>query len=351
MFSPFLFHLTRTSKPVQQPKPPHSRGFLNRIKPLSRQEAVASFSNENIAGTCKTQIANHIKKFFEESSVDKNSILAQFGKGSTRYVTDKDFDPESDKTKVKLTVRKFFEEIKNEIPCIIVSTSGITFKPSGLGYSDGAARLDNGVLTTVHHVVREVAIVILIVTQAQEDTERLYQVIQMMFGDLSGITSGYSIYGNKEFDRWVIHLPKIPELSNPEKQPMGDSQQSFLWSATVGLNITYEDNVYITMEEDKYTVGSDFVEEPTINFPSKLYVGRKTLGSISGLRVGQKVMLSDPTLATLQAGDSLSEFILLGKKPGNLKVWIVQGVDNNTEGSKNFFRPNVVVEHSITIQY
>jgi hypothetical protein len=319
---------------------------------MTRQEAVASYSNENISSVVKTAIAQHMQSFFVEAKNDvASSLLAQFGRGSTRYVVDKDFDPESDKTKVKLPVHKFFEEIQNSMPCIVVATAGCTFKPSGLGITDGTARLSNGSLTTVHHIMREIPIIIMVVTTSQRDTEMLAQTIQMMFGELSGITTGFVLHGHNDYDKWALHLPKVPEFSNPEKAPIGESVTQLAWSSTITLTTLFEDNLYLTFEDNKYTIGIEDLDDAAIDFPSNVFVGRRVLGRISGLRESQRVIVSDNALATLTTGEIPAEYLLLAKKPGTVNVQIVDGVDNTTQGSQNFLRPNIVLEKSIKISY
>ncbi len=334
------------------PTPPTSRGYMNRIKPMTRQEAAAAYTNDNIVSTVKTAIVDYIQGFFAEANANsETSLLAQFGRGSTRYIVDKDFDPSSDKTKTKLPIHKFFEEIKSDLPCIIVSTTGCTFKSSGLGINDGTARLSNGTITSVHHVMRDIPIAVLVATTSQQDTEKLAQVLQMMFGEMIGSVTGYVLHGHNEYDRWALHLPKIPEFAGFERNPIGDSQTSLVWSTIIGLNTLFEDNIYITHEDNRYTVGNIEADEPTLDFPSLIRVGRKSIGRVISIRDTQSLMMSDPTIATLSKGAIPSEYYILAKRPGTLKLWIVDGVDNNTEGSKNFLRPNIIVEKSITLSY
>ena len=335
-----------------QQTPPHSGGYLNRVRPMTRQEAVASYSNENIQGLVKNAVARHMQELFQEanSGVD-GSLLSQFGRGSTRYVVDKDFDPSSDKTKAKLPIHAFFEEIKNQMPCIVVSTSGYTYKPSGLGICDGTARLSSGVITTVFHIVREIQLVIMIATTSQVDTEKLSQVIQMYFGDFAGFTTGYVLHGHNDYDRWALHLPKIPEFSPPEKNPIGDSATQMVWSSTVMLPTTFEDNVYITQSEDSYTISADEYGDPVIDFPVFARVGRRVTGRVSSLTDRQRVIISDHNIAALTRGVIPSEYCLLFKKPGVVSVQVVEGVDDVTPGSKNMLRPNIVVEKQIVVSY
>lgn len=332
--------------------PPHSGGYLNRIKPVSRQEAVASYSNENIQGLVKNAIARHLRSIFEEAnSGADSSLLSQFGRGSTRYIVDKDFDPSSDQTKIKLPIRTFLEEIKNEIPCIVVSTTSCLFKTPGLGVNQGTARLSNGTLTHVFHIMRELQVVLMIVTTSQQDTEKLSQVVQMVYGDLVGFTTGHVLHGHEVHDRWSLHLPKVPEFSNPEKSPIGDSVTQMVWMSTVMLNTLFEDNLYITFDDNKYTIGIEEFGDPKIDFPETARVGRKVFGVISSLRDSQKIIVSDTNIAALVKGDIPSEYGLLCKKPGVVSIQVVDGVDNETPGSKNMFRPKIVVEHSVTISY
>lgn len=330
--------------------PAQTGGYLSRVKPVSANNAL-ELSAENIKGIVKTAIAETCAELFHSASKG-NELLEQFARGSKRYETSLSFDPQSDRTKTKLSVHKFFEEIKNSLPCIIVADAGGTFKSPGIGFHSNVQYTESGEVAHGVTVIREVPVIITVATTSQQDTEKLSQALQMYWGDFVGLVFGYRLHGEKEGETWHIHLPKVPDFGNVEKSQLGDDPLKQVWACITTLACTYENMAYITKTEAiRFDVGTTYNAELKIDFPETICIGRRINGRVTGMQHDQRIRVSDPNLASLTK-TSAFEYQVMAKKPGQFQVQVFVPVIE-TERPAHLSAPQykLIAERTITATY
>lgn len=330
--------------------PAQSGGYLSRVQPVSQNNAL-ELGAENIKGIVKTAIAETCAELFHSASKG-NALLEQFARGSKRYETSLSFDPQSDRTKTKLAVHKFFEEIKNQLPCIIVADAGCTFKSPGIGFHSSVQYTESGEIAHGVTVLREVPIIMTVATTSQQDTEKLSQALQMYWGDFVGLVFGYRLHGEKTGESWHIHLPKVPDFGPVEKSQLGDDPTKQVWACITTLGCTYENMAYITKPEAiQFDVSSSYTAELKLDFPDKIRVGRHVNGRITGLKHGQRIRVDDLNLASLTK-TSAFEYQVLAKKPCQFRVQVFDPVVE-TERPAHLSTPQyrLVAERVITATY
>ena len=329
----------------------NSFGYLATIKPMSQSSAEKYNSNENIKATVKTSISTLCSNLFDSRS-DGHDILKQFAKGSTRYETNLSVDTSQDRTKTHLAIHKYYEEIKNNLPQIVIADGGCLFKSPGLGFHTGVRKLSTGMVAHEVMVIRELPIMMNIVTMAQQDTERLTQVLQLYWGDLVGLIHGYRISGGGEGYRWHIHLPKVPDFGTVDKTSIDGDPIKQIWSSIITMQCTYESTCYIIRNDIS---SSDVVETAPsmiVNFPASIRIGRKVQGTVSGLDPACKVITSDDENTKMLPGEHWFQHYILARKPCTFKIQVVKPIiDQNREGHLNGPLYTILAEKQITATY
>lgn len=326
-------------------------GYMAIVPPQSQTANTELNSNENIKGTVKTAIAKLCSELFDSRSED-NALLKQFAKGSTRYETRLSFDPTQDRVKTKLNIHKYYEEIKNDLPQIVIADGGAMFKSPGIGFHSDVRKLLDGRIAHSVHIIREVPVVINIVTLAQQDTEKLANTLQMYWGDFVGLIHGYRIGGHDVGVTWHIHLPKIPEFGTVDKTNLGDSAIQQVWSSIITLQVTYESMGYLVRND---AIEYDVVENApamAINFPSTVRIGRWYEGTVTGLDPAYLVIVNDNVNAKIVTGEHWFMHRLLVKKPSTFKIQIIKKViDQSLPGAMNGPTYTIMAEKTITATY
>ena len=328
-----------------------SHGYLPQIKPLSSAQAATIPATENIKGTVKTAIARLCAGLFD-SLAEEHELLKQFGRGSSRYETNLSIPVESDRTKTRLAVHKFYEEIKNNIPMIVIADAGCTFKSPGLGFHADVRRLSTGAIAHSVQILREIPVVINVVTLSQEDTEKLTQVLQLYWGDFCGLIHGYRLHGDSEDEHWHVHLPKLPEFGGAEKASLGDDSVRQIWSSIITLTVTYEDVMYLqAMDDTKFAIE----EQPAklvVDFPNTVRIGRKIVGVVKGLDPSCKVIVSDNINVKLLPGERWFQHYVLARNPCEFRIQVVKPViDMKRPGPLNGPMYTILAEKTITATY
>lgn len=326
-------------------------GYLARVQPVS-QNQVAEIGAENIKGIVKTAVAETCAELFHQASKG-NELLMQFARGSKRYETSLSFDPNQDKTKTKLSVHKFFEDIKNQLPCIVIADAGCQFKSPGIGFHASVQFTETGEVAHGVPVLREIPVIITVATTSQQDTEKLSQALQMYWGDLVGLVHGYRLKGEKPGETWHIHLPKVPDFGTVDKTSLGDDPTKQIWSCITTLTCTYENITYITRAESfRADTSNTYHAELKVDFPGTIRIGRWIQGRITGLQHNQRVVVSDANLATLAKGPHGFDYRVLVKKPGTFALRVITH-EIETQRPEHLSAPQykIVLERVITATY
>lgn len=333
-----------------------SVGFRPVAVSVTPVEAVQRQSTTNIKATVKTAIQRYMAKFLDEDGRYRYLTKSVFPQ-MLKYVTDISFNENNQAeladNKQLMPIFKYMNEIKSQVPCIVIADSGITWKSPGLGFDQGTFRGDDKVVYRVVHVVRQVNITMLVAALDQPSAEALIDCVGLMFGELAGFTNGATLSDESAGGHWVARLPKMPELGSPEKNQIGDDPKDLVWTSTSSIVVDYEDSFLVPFVEQEYSikcVSPDGFPERKFEIPSSVKVGRESNAYILNLRAGEDLSISDPSILMLKPGRFPGHYVFIGKKPGEVTVRLLDG---GTSGRLpgGIIRPDVSHGMKVKVSY
>ena len=325
-------------------------GYMSRLKAVSRQTAVSTYTDTNISTIIGSAIESYMRSFFETTGKYRN-LLPQFAPSLMKYIADPTYNND-DPTKTFLTIERYNERLAAHPPCMIINDSGVVLRSAGFGRSAWQARTSS---TTIGHtisVLRDVPISILVAASSKADLVTLLSAIHTIFYDIASFINGRLLTPDNATDTWLLRLPLQMDAGSYEKNNQGDDPQMQIWTSTFSFTATFEDCFMLTSEDMSYTVSNGTIGEASIEFPSSIRVGRKVIGSVTNMQTNMKLLSSDYNIATLSQGNNPAEYLLLAKRPGTFQLQLAQGATSDKyEGQGSSIQPNVIVAKTITISF
>jgi len=217
-------------------------GYLKRKIAQSAEEAIAQYSADHIKTIAKAAIQKYIASFLDRDGGNRE-ILKVFSKMGLQYITDKSFDAASDSTLRKTQLARLFENLKTELPAILIMDSGFDYiHQNWLGIDRSWQQ--NGEWYANALICRNLKITIAVGTRDQSTTDFLQGLLSVMFGEMKFISAGNRLTGNFEIgETWVLKIGP-PTLGTVNQNRIPEDPKDAIWTFNIDLdNVLFEDTV------------------------------------------------------------------------------------------------------------
>lgn len=326
-------------------------GYMAKLKTVSRQEAAVSYSDMNISTITTSSLESYIRSFFDADGHNRK-YLEQFAPGMASYFS----NPlqGNDATKTQLSVERYSERLMAHPPCFVINDTGVVLKPAGFGKSTWQSRPQDNIVSHTISVVREIPVTILVAASSKSSLASLAQCLHTIFFDISTFINGRLLHSETDNATWSLRLPLTMDAGTYDKTPQGDDPQMMLWTSVLSMTCVFEDSFMLKSDDLSYTVNSGKFSDPTMDFPRTMKVGKRYSGRIDNLLVDMKVLLSDHNVAAMSQGSSLSEHVILAKRPGRFKVQVARGTKTGSDlypGQGSSVQPNIILEQEIVVTF
>jgi hypothetical protein len=324
---------------------------MARLKTVSRQSALSTYSATNIDTITQTAIESYLRSFFNEDGANRE-LLGQFAPELLQYNADPHYVG-NDSTKKKLTIARYEERLAAHPPCIVLNTTGTTLKTPGFGRSTHQSRPQTDLIAHHISVFRDIQASIFTAASSRSDLVTLSQAISTIFYDISTFVNGKTLRPQNATDTWLIRLPLQMDAGGTDKQAQGEDPQMQIWTNVFSFTLSFEDSFMLSSEDMKYTVSVGTTDAVNMVFPSSARVGKSFVGTLSNKQVGMSLTLSDYNLATITPGSLPCEYIIHPKRPGVLELRVIQGAvpNGSLEDQGSSIQPRIVAVHPITITF
>lgn len=284
-------------------------------------------------------------------------LFETFSKMGLQYITDKSFDPASDQTLRKTQLARLFEQIRQELPCILIMDSAFEYVNYNWTGIDKVWILNHEWYGRVH-IARNLRINIVAGTRDQSSTDFLHGLLSILFGEMRFLAGGTRIKGNFENgETWCMTMgtPILGKVS--QNKVTGDPKDS-VWFFDIEVpDILFED--YIVVKQPFYRVkrGQNIMNPPTelvntppvIIFPDTIAINQPTHLLMQMYQPEfQRVFVSDPNVAVY---DPYSRMVT-AKRLGTFKVQIMRfrrDVNNAPVNENDGHSLEVVAEKAVRV--
>jgi hypothetical protein len=331
-----------------------SNGYIPKAVAVTPMEAAHRTSHTQVKSICKSAVVGHLGKYFNEDGKYRYLTKSVFP-SMLKFVTDLDFVPDeatNADNKVKMPIFKYWNEIKSHMPCIVISGSDLIPKSSGIGRDQGVIRAADRTCYRIVHIIRSLNCTLSVFAGDQGTTESIVDVLSLIFGELNGFTSGFSITDESAGGHWLIRLPRQPELGGVEHNNQGDDVKDQYWSSMTTLNLDYEDSFLVPFTEPHYEVqrvSPGNMPKCELSFPEVVHVNRQAIGIARHMQPQQSLSSSNPSVLTIKPGAGPGQYYLFGRKPGEASLRVLDGTAGDSPGGG--VRPTVIAEIVVKVAY
>ena len=301
-------------------------------KVRDQHQTARRFSNDKIKNLTKIKIQDYIESFFKRDGTN-HDLLGIVSPRFIHYNTDKSFDPATDPTERRLQIARYFAELKNVLPSILVVDGGINVVPNNLGLISKAS-VCNGIWKGYYPILRRIPIAIIAAARDVDEADEMSGVLSLMFNELRNLACGHYLTGRPdEGENWVITLPNSPVdvggLSDTDVP--GDPIQKIWYTETI-LDVFYEDELSVQQKIAIPEFGGVLVGEPNLkqkmrpilDIPDQISVNEQFQLVIRNWQDHYKVVLSDGRVATISLN-----LLITPRSFGKFFVRVVDPRDNH----------------------
>jgi len=292
---------------------PPREGYIFRAAPKSVQEAVSQASHDRIKSITKQAIQFYIEQFMSTDGV-KRSITEAVGSLSKLFITDKD-TLTTDPTLRPTQLARYFQDIRERLPAILIVDSGMEWVDPGLNVLDHATHFgERGDLGQPMFwqgqfpLTYNIPISIIAAAADQESADALGSFLTLVFGPLRNISGGSRITGRLDKgDTWEVRLPLTFTPSPTTNSAIADDPKDSVWAMTIDLLVQFEDRIILEQEMSQVAfpataaVNDPNVSEsksPIITFPEEIKINETAQIRVAQIENQQKIILSDGNIAT-----------------------------------------------------
>jgi len=300
--------------------------------PKSREQAKRLFSNDKIKNFTKLKLHEYIESFFSKGY--NFSLLSAVSPRFIHYNTNKSFDPKMDPTQRRLQIARYFNELRNIIPSILIVDGGVNPIAQSIGLLSDATMV-NQVWRGYYPIFRAIPITVIAAARDMDEADEMSGIISLMFNELRNLAGGSYISGKwEEGENWVINLPNAPVEVGPlsEIAIEGDPIEK-IWYTEASLEVIYQDTLAIrqdvaAIEYGGYSVGETDISQskkPIIHIADQISINEQPIVRIDNFQDSYRISLSDSNIATISYTMKLTP-----RKYGKVKIRVTDTAKQHT---------------------
>ena len=219
-------------------------GFVFKAVPKTARESVAQSSESQVTNTVKSAIQWYIDQYLNPTGIYRNQLklTADF---SIQYETRLNVPSQSDNPSIyEVQLARFYSQLKQRLPCILVSDTGFNYSNPGLGGSISDSRV-NGRTTSSVLMKMDCSIPIKLSIAANDETtcQDLRDILLHIFGPLTTFNKAHLIKSIRPEDTWEIRLPTKFESVGLDRRPITEDKINVFWITDVSFVPEFEGTI------------------------------------------------------------------------------------------------------------
>ena len=292
--------------------------------PKSREQAKRLFSNDKIKNFTKLKLQEYIESFFNKGY--NHSLLSAVSPRFIQYNTEKSFDPKVDPTKRRLQIARYFNELRNIVPAILIVDGGVNPISQSIGLISDAV-VENQIWRGYYPILRGIPIAVIAAARDMDEADEMSGIISLMFNELRNLAGGSYIAGKwEEGENWVINLPNGPVSVGPLSDIAieGDPLER-IWYTEASLEVIFQDMLAIKEDMPSIDFGGSVVgqdislqKKPIIYINDRVHINEQPVVRVDNFQDNYRITLSDANIATISYTMKLTP-----RKFGKVKIQIV----------------------------
>lgn len=274
--------------------------------PKTREQAKRLFSNDKIKNFTKLKLQEYIESFFTKGY--NHSLLSAVSPRFIHYNTNRSFDPKTDPTQRRMQIARYFNELRNIIPSILIVDGGINPIAQSIGLISDASIVDR-VWRGYYPIFRSIPISVIAAARDMDEADEMSGIVSLMFNELRNVAGGSHISGKwEEAENWVISLPNNPvEIGALSEISIEGDPIEKIWYAEATFDVVFQDMLAIREDVANIEMGGNAVNTsdttklkvPIIYVDDQVRINEQPTVRIENFQDSYRIVLSDSNIATI----------------------------------------------------
>ena len=270
-------------------------GFIFNAVPRSKRESVARDAEARVTETTKNAIVSYLSLFLAPEGIHRQllNLTAGFSvQFETRIQGAKDKD---DPSVYEVQLQRYWGELRQRLPCIIVIDTGFEFENPGLGGITDSFPININTSSVQLTMLAKVPIELQVAAMDETTCADIRDLLVYILGPLSHVNKGHVIRSKRPEDKWEVRLPLDFAPSGLERRNVGEDSKDSLWSTSISITPSFEGLIRVgfanQVHPDMVQLRSGFDGLNPMGF-------RQSDGSLVAIDMG-------PSLASIQVPPSI----------------------------------------------
>lgn len=256
-------------------------------------------NTSHIKYNAKLQIQKYIESFFNGRNKQFLNISAP---GMVNFNINNPSPAEPSNVKEKnLQIARYFNELKNVLPAIVITDGGMANVPHSLGLFTNVSGNINEFTGTLG-TIRNIEISIIIGSNDIMTTDELVVGVSHMFNEFRGVAGGNRIVGDVNKDeKWELRLPMEGiDFGGMQETAIGGDPTDRIFYCETSFKIQYEDYISFT-RSTPYEFAAADPKSATLSLPSRIPFDSQTQVSVDNYTDGLVAIIDNYKIATITA--------------------------------------------------
>jgi hypothetical protein len=264
--------------------------------PRTKKEAIGRTAEARVTMTVKSALQSYLSRYFDHNGTHRNQLSLTAGftvNYETRISGPRDNE---DPTIYQVQLARYWQELRQKLPCILIVDTGFERHPAGLGGITNSQHVNASLSKVELAMLATVPIELQVASLDETTSGDLRDALMYIFGTLTHLNKGHVILSERPEDRWEVRIPLTETSSGLERRNVTDDPKDSLWSTTVGLEMVFEGLTTISFDRQ--------VQETTLSDGTVVGVG---VGAGSAARLGLMYEVGDQFSGVDPLGFRLSD--------------------------------------------
>jgi len=275
--------------------------------PKTKNQATRLFSNDKIKNFTKIKLQEYVQSFFNKGV--NFDLLSAVSPRFINYNTSKSFDPKTDPTQRRLQVARYFNELHEIIPAILIVDGGINTVPSNIGLISDVQMEKNNVWRGFYPIVKKIPITILAAARDVDEADEMSGILSLMFNEMRNLAGGQYICGDQDRgEGWVISLPNEPvDVGALSQTDIAGEPVEKIWYTEMAFEVMFEDTLAVKEQTPQVELKGVIIKDPDlrqtkkpiIHVPDKVNINEQPIVYIENFQDSFRIILSNSKVATI----------------------------------------------------
>lgn len=289
--------------------------FIFTAVPRSKREAVAKDAEARVTETVKSAIQSYLSLFLAPEGIHRRLLNLTAGFSVQFETRIKGARDEEDPTVFEIQLQKYWTELRQRLPCILIVDSGFEYENPGLGGITDSWPVNINTSSVQLTMLAKVPIELRIAAMDETTCGDIRDILVYILGPLSHINKGHVIRSKRPEDKWEVRLPLDLQPSGLERRTLPEDQKDSLWTTTISLTPVFEGLIHVGFDNqvhpDLHLLGSGFDSRDPVGF--RLDTGQavplSSAPALANIRVPETIRLSQNAVIDAQWIPARASFI------------------------------------------